>query len=327
MTNFWKEKRVLVTGGAGFIGSHLVEKLADSSATVRVADNFSRGSLPNLGKVSGVEIMSVDLSEMSNCIDACRDIDVVFSLAARVSGIQFNQSHSADMLRINSRISLNTLEAARITNVERFLTISSACVYSRSCSIPTPESEGFLEEPEPTNWGYGWAKRFSEIQAIAYGSQYGMKVGIVRPYNTYGPRDDFSTSEAHVIPALIAKMLRRADSLSVWGSGNQTRSFVYVKDVVRGMMQAAELYPKPDPLNIGSDEEVSIRQLVNLISAVLNKHPHVSFDTTHPDGHERRRPDVSKAAELIGFKADTPLERGLEETVAWARTQLHLLEA
>lgn len=325
MDDFWKGRRVLVTGGAGFIGSHLVDELVKRGAKVRIADNLSRGSLTNLRHHDDeVELQKIDLTEMRHSLDACRDMDVVLSLAARVSGIQFNRTHSGDMFRINTNISMNVLEAARLLDIERLLVVSSACVYPRNSSIPTPESEGFNEDPEPSNWGYGWAKRFSEIQARAYGDQYGMKVGIVRPYNTYGPRDHFDLSEAHVIPALIKRIEDGEEPLKVWGSGDQTRSFIYVKDLIIGILLAIEKHPSPEPINIGSEEEISIRNLVHLIQDKLSAKRRILFDKSKPEGQLRRRPDVEKARKLLGFEARTSIRDGIEETVNWYRRELEL---
>ena len=318
MTSFWAEKRVLVTGGAGFVGSHLVDKLVALKADVTVADNLSRGSDSRLSQsIDRITLKTVDLSNYEMCIDACKNIDVVLNLAARVAGIQFNQTHSADMFRINSRIAMNMLEAGRVADVERFLVVSSACVYPSNSSIPTPESEGFLGDPEQTNWGYGWAKRLSEIQAKAYAEQYGMKIGIVRPYNTYGPRDHFDLGEAHVIPALIRRITDNEDPLNVWGSGKQTRSFIFVEDLVEGLLMSVERYSHAYPINIGSNEEVTIRTLVDLIQTNSKRNQSVIFDTSYPEGQSRRKPDVRKAKNLIGFEATTSINEGLRKTIGW----------
>ena len=316
MANFWDERRVLVTGGSGFIGSHLVERLVNLGAKVRVIDNLCHGSLSNLdGCEKDIEILKHDLSDLDSCISGCRGTNVVLNLAARVSGISFNRTHSGEMFQINSRIGMNMLEAARLTDVERFLVVSSACVYSAESSVPTPESEGFMNDPETTNWGYGWAKRFAEVQAKAYAEQYGMKIGIVRPYNTYGPRDHFSLGEAHVIPALIKKILDGHDPLEVWGSGEQTRSFIYVDDVVSGMLLGIARHPYPDPINIGSVEEVKIKNLVQIIQDATGRKQKVEFNTSQPQGQARRKPDVSKAKKLLGFEASIPIVDGIRKTL------------
>ncbi|TMI32375.1 NAD-dependent epimerase/dehydratase family protein [Candidatus Bathyarchaeota archaeon] len=318
MEGFWNEVRVLVSGGAGFIGSHLVDSLVELGARVRVADNLSRGSQSNLNKsIDKVELVRVDLTDPQSCRNACSDMNVVMGLAAQVGGIQFNQDHQGDMFRLNVQINLNMLEAARIVNVERYLAVSSACVYARETSVPTPETEGFLGHPEKTNFGYGWAKRFVEVQAKAYSSQYGMKIGVVRPYNTYGPRDNFSLEDSHVIPALIRRASDGADPIEVWGSGEQTRSFIYVEDVVEGMLLGISRHPEPDPINIGSSEEISVARLVQIILEKSGRHSSVVFDRTKPEGQVRRKPDVEKAKRLLGFEAKTSLIDGIAKTVRW----------
>jgi GDP-L-fucose synthase len=213
------------------------------------------------------------------------------------------------------------IEAARINAVERFLVVSSACVYPSDAAIPTAETEGFRGEPEPTNGGYGWAKRMAEKLGMYYSQQFGMQVGIVRPYNAYGPRDHFDPKLSHVIPALIKRVLDGENPLQVWGSGNQTRAFLYVEDAARGMINAIENYPKPDPINLGTNEEVSIRELIDMIVNISAVQTEIQFDTNKPDGSPRRNSDNTKAVSLIGFKANTTLKAGLTKTIDWYRKQ------
>ena len=209
------------------------------------------------------------------------------------------------------------IEAARCTNVERFLVVSSACIYPADAKIPTAESEGFLREPEPTNGGYGWAKRMAEKLGMYYSQQYGMKVGIVRPYNAYGPRDHFDPEKSHVIPALIKRVFDGENPLRVWGSGNQTRAFLYVEDFAKGLIDAIDKYPVADPINIGTNEEVSIKDLVEMIVSISGKKINIEFDTLKPDGSPRRNSDNTKAIDKIGFRAQTKLVDGLKKTIDW----------
>lgn len=320
MTNFWKNKKVLVTGGAGFIGSHVVEKLLEKEAKVTVLDNLQNGSLNNLKSVSGKFLfIKGDCTDNVTSEKACAGQSVVMNLAARVGGIEYNRGHQATMMRDNLLIGSIMLEGARKAGVERFLVVSSACVYPRECKVPTPESEGFLDEPEPTNGGYGWAKRMNEKLGMYYAEEFGMKVGIVRPYNCYGLRDHFDSEVSHVIPALIKRVIDGENPIKVWGSGKQTRAFLYVEDLADGMISAIEKYPVPDPINLGTDEEISIKQLIEKIIKLCNGSTKIEFDKTKPDGSPRRNSDNSKAKDKIGFISRTELDEGLLNTIEWYR--------
>ncbi len=320
--DFWRNKRVLVTGGAGFIGSHLVEKLLKRDANVTVLDNFRNGKMKNLELVKNkIKIVNGDIPDIKVARKACKNQEIVLNLAAKVAGIEFNRTHQATMLFKNIPIALTMLDAARLESVERFLVVSSACVYSRNCLIPTPESEGFLDEPEPTNGGYGWAKRMAELLGKYYAEEFGMKIGIVRPYNCYGPRDHFDPKTSHVIPALIKKVFDGENPIRVWGSGKQTRAFLYVDDLAEGMMAAIEKYPTPDPVNLGTNEEVSIKELIEKIVKISGFKTRIIFDTSKPDGSPRRNSDNRKAKEKIGFMAATSLNKGLQKTITWYKNK------
>lgn len=320
MSNFWKNKKVLVTGGAGFIGSHVVEKLVVRGAKVSVMDNLVNGHLNNLAKVKNkVKFINANCANSEEAKKACRNQNIVMNLAAKVGGIEYNRTHQATMFRDNLPIETTMIEAARIAKVERFLVVSSACVYSHDCSIPTPESEGFMDEPEPTNGGYGWAKRMGEKIGEYYAGEFGMKVGIVRPYNCYGPRDHLEPDKSHVIPALIKRVFAGEDPVKVWGSGKQTRAFLYVDDLAEGMILAIQKYPKPDPLNLGTDEEMSIKALIEKIIKLSGKNATVEFDLSKPDGSPRRNSDNTKAKEKLGFKGKISLDEGLKKTIDWYR--------
>ncbi len=318
MDNFWKGKKVLVTGGAGFIGSHVVEKLVDREAKVSIMDNLSGGSLANLTKVKHeIKFLNGDCTVLEIAKKACEGQEIVMNLAAKIGGIEYNRTHQATMFKENLPIETTMIEAARKQKVDRFLVVSSACVYPHDCSIPTPESEGFLDEPEPTNGGYGWAKRMGEKIGEYYSQEFGMKVGAVRPYNCYGPRDHFEPEKSHVIPALIKRVFDRENPVRVWGSGNQTRAFLYVDDLAEGMILAIEKYPKPDPINLGTDEEISVKDLIKKIIELSGIDTKVEFDTSKPDGSPRRNSDNSKAIKKIGFKPTVSLDEGLRKTIDW----------
>lgn len=317
-SNYWSKKRVLVTGGAGFIGSHVTEMLVKNGALVTVLDHITQDKLVNIRSVkSQIKLITGDIGDINVAKASCLKQEIIINMAARVGGIQYNMTHQGSILRENFLIACNMLEGARTAEVGRFLQVSSACVYPRDAIVPTPESEGTRDEPEPTNGGYGWGKRMGELLAKYYTVEFGMKIGIVRPYNCYGPRDHFQNETSHVIPALIKRVFEGEDPLVVWGSGNQTRAFLYVQDLAEGILLAAEKYCTPDPINLGTDEEVSIKELINLILIICNKKRKVIFDNSKPDGSLRRNSDNNKAKEKIGFQAKIKIRQGLKETIKW----------
>lgn len=315
MSNFWIDKKVLVTGGSGFIGSHVSELLVKKGARVTVLDHVKKENIQSIR--SQVKLINGDIDNLQTAVGACQNQDIVINMAARVGGIEYNQAHQGSILRENLLIACNMLEAARIAQVERFMEVSSACVYPSDAKIPTSEEEGFRDEPEPTNGGYGWGKRMGELLGRYYEQQYKMKIGIVRPYNCYGPRDHFDPKVSHVIPALIKRVFDGENPLVIWGSGKQTRAFLYVEDLAEGILLAAEKYCLHDVINLGTDEEVSIKELINMILSIANFKREVIFDTTKPEGSPRRKSDNTKAKNKLGFRPKMKIEEGLRKTVKW----------
>jgi len=316
MGNFWKDKRVLVAGGSGFIGSHLVEKLLPKKAKITVVSKTN--NLQNIAHIKNkLTIIKADLTDKSAAIKAAKNQEIIINLAAKVAGIQYNINHPVEMFSDNVEIAKNLLEAGVKNKVERFLAVSSACVYPRQSTVPTPESDGFLYDPEPTNLGYGWSKRVAELLARFYHLQYGLKIAIARPFNAYGPRDNFNPKFSHVIPGLIKRVFDGENPLVVWGSGKQTRSFIFVQDLAQGLLDALEKYCACDPINIGSDEEITIADLARKIIKISGKKTKIIFDKTRPDGQPRRVGDLKKAKQTIGFQAKTKLDQGLRETIEW----------
>ena len=316
--SFWKDRKILVTGGAGFIGSHLTELLVDEGSKVRVADNLENGSLANLKAcLKKIEFMKGSLNDLSACRKAAKGCQIVMHLAAKVGGVGYNVKHHGTMFHDNVILNTNMMEAAHLEGVKKYLCVSSACVYPRYCTIPTPEEEGFKDDPEPTNFGYGWSKRIAELQARAYLQEFDMQIVVIRPYNSYGPRDHFQLDKAHVIPSLINKIAAREDPLIVWGDGEQTRAFVYVSDLACGMMLAIEKGASGEVFNIGTEEEIKIKDLVRLVVKTFGAKVNVKFDASHLGGQPRRNADISKAKKMLGFSPQVSLEQGLKETIKW----------
>ncbi len=309
-------KKYLVTGGAGFIGSYVAEQLLEKGA--RVAITTHTGNLKNvLHLINQIEIIQADLTKPADALKATEGQAVVFNLASKVAGIQFNVNHPATMFSDNIQIAQNIIQASLKNKVERLMITSSVCVYPRFVTIPTPEAEGFLNDPEPTNLGYGWAKRVEELMVRFYHLEYGMKIALPSPLNTYGPRDDFNPETSHVIPGIIKRVFEGEDPLVVWGSGKQTRSFLFAEDFARGLLEITEKYPEADPVNIGTDEEITIGELAKLIVDIFGKDVKIKFDKTKPDGQPRRNAATQKARQKIGFEARVNLQEGLRKTIAW----------
>lgn len=310
-------------GGTGFVGSHVVELLERGGAIVRAvcrsAAHFDRFLHHLRGRV---EMVEADCRIPEDARRAVRSSEVVLDLAGAVAGIAVNRSRPAWMFANNASLVVPIFEACVAEGVARVLYVSTACVYPADASIPTPEDEGFRGEPEPTNLGYGWAKRLGEVAARLYAAEYGLRIAVVRPYNAYGPRDDFAPATAHVIPGLIRRIEEEDGDLVVWGSGRQTRSFIYVEDLAEGILLAAERADGPLPINLGSAEEITVGELARLIVELAGRPRRVGFDTSKPDGHARRQPDLRRARERLGFVARTPLREGLERTIAHYRVSV-----
>jgi nucleoside-diphosphate-sugar epimerase len=316
---YWRGKRVLVTGGAGFLGSHLVEYLVEDGADVAVVDNLERGRLENLSAVIGdIRFINADLRDPTVCDVVMAGQEVVVNMAAKVTGIQYNINHHGDMFTQNMLICANTLEAARRQGVQRYTCVSTACIYPHDAKVPTPEEEGERGTPEPTNEGYGWAKRMAERQARYYASEYGMEIAICRPFNAYGDRDYYDEATSHVIPALIKKVLDGEGPVVVWGSGEQSRAFVHARDFAKGIQLVTEMYAEADPVNIGHDQETTIRELLEKILEMTGKRPRVVYDTSRPEGYRRRAADTTKLRRVTGgFVPRVSLEEGLAEMIRW----------
>jgi nucleoside-diphosphate-sugar epimerase len=319
MTGYWTGKKVLVTGGAGYIGSYLVEDLLGQGAEVEVADNLETGVRSNLeGTVRPVRLHQTDLREFAACREVVRGKDVVMNLAARAYGVGYSFRHHGDMLTSTLQISLNVLEAARLAGVRRFLTVSTSCVYPDDVPMPTPELDKFTGLPESANEGYGWAKRMAELQAEYFLREHGMEIAIVRPFNAYGGRRyTWKGEKSHVVPMLIHRVLSGEDPLVVWGSGRQKRNFMHVRDMARLMALLTERHADGTPLNLGDEQETSIAELVDVILKVTGRRPRVTFDTSKPEGKLRKCSDGTRLRTLFPeFRPSMTLEEGIREVVS-----------
>jgi GDP-L-fucose synthase len=302
---FWEDKKVLVTGGAGFLGSFIVEKLKEkgvSEENIRIPRS-----------------KDMDLRRWTNCIEVVKDIDIVIHLAAKVGGIGYNQKYPATLFYDNAIMSIQLMEAARQEGVEKFVAIGTICAYPKCTPVPFKEADLWNGYPEETNAPYGLAKKMMLVQSQAYRQQYGFNSIYLLPVNLYGPGDNFDPEQSHVIPALIRKIFDAKeageDYITVWGTGKATREFLYVEDAAEGIILATEKYNKSDPVNLGSGFEISIKALIELIAEIAGFDGEIGWDTNKPDGQPRRCLDVSRAEEEFGFKARVDFREGLERTI------------
>ncbi len=311
--SFWKGKRVLVTGGAGFLGNNVVEQLLSHGAEKN--DIFVPRS------------RDVDFRRWDDCVKAVKDVDMVIHLAAKVGGIGFNRENPATLFYENAIMGIQLMEAARREGANKFVQIGTICAYPKFTPVPFKEEDLWNGYPEETNAPYGLAKKMLLVQAQAYRQQYGFDAIYLLPVNLYGPGDNFDPASSHVIPALIKKFVdaKRAGSrkVEVWGTGKASREFLYVEDAAEGIRLAAERYDGPDPVNLGAGFEITIKDLVAMISGLTGFEGEIIWDATKPDGQPRRMLDVSKAERLFGFKALTPFKAGLEKTVRWYESSSH----
>ena len=305
--SFWTAKRVLVTGGAGFLGSHVVEKLGQrgvASDAIVVPRRKNR-----------------DLRYWDACLAVTTGVDIVLHLAGHVGGIGYNIAYPATLFYDNLMMGVQLMEAARRNGVQKFVTVGTGCAYPKHTPVPFREADFWNGYPEETNAPYAIAKKALLVGGQAYRQQYDFNVIYLLPVNLYGPRDNFDLEGSHVIPALIRKSLkakeRRDEQMVVWGDGSPTREFLYVEDAAEGIVLAAERYNGRDPVNLGGTFEISIKELLGIIARLTGFEGKIVWDTTKPNGQPRRKLDTSRAKQEFGFHAQTPFEDGLQRTIDW----------
>jgi GDP-L-fucose synthase len=304
---FWVGRRVTVTGGKGFLGTHLVRKLKGLGCrNIMIAD------LPEY-----------DLRRKEDILRMCEELrcDIVLHLAAVVGGIGANRENPGKFFYDNAIMGIQLIEYARQFEIEKFVCLGTICAYPKFTPIPFKEEDLWNGYPEETNAPYGLAKKMLLVQLQSYRQQYGFNGIYLLPVNLYGPGDNFNPKSSHVIPALIKKCIdakkEGKDFITIWGTGKASREFIYVEDAAEGILLATELYNEPEPVNLGAGFEINIKDLANLIVELTGFKGKIKWDTSKPDGQPRRMLDTGRAEEKFGFRAKTDLKEGLKRTIKW----------
>lgn len=300
-------KKILVTGGAGFLGSFVVKELV------------SRGV--NKRSITVPLHQDYDLRDWTVVRKLVKGKNIVIHLAANVGGIGLNLAKPGELFYDNAIMGIQLMEASRQAGIQKFVNVGTICSYPKYTPVPFKEDNLWSGYPEETNAPYGLAKKMLIVQGQAYRQQYGFHAINLLQVNLYGPRDNFDLSSSHVIPALIRKVdtakKKNSPSIKIWGTGKATREFLYVEDAAKGIVMATQKYDKSDPINLGSGMEISIKKLIELICRLMDYKGKIVWDKTKPDGQPRRRLDVSKAKKEFGFKAMTDFKTGLKKMIEW----------
>jgi len=305
--NFWSNKRITVTGGAGFLGSFVVEQLQEKGCK----------------EISIPRSKDYDLVDMEAVKRLYRDLqpDMVIHLAARVGGIGANLVNPGKFFYDNLMMGVQMMEVGRQVGIEKFVAIGTICSYPKFTPVPFKEEELWNGYPEETNAPYGLAKKMVLVQSQSYREQYGFNSIFLLPVNLYGPRDNFDLNTSHVIPALIRKFIegiqKDRSEVEVWGTGSPTREFLYAEDAAEGILLAAERYNQSDPINLGAGYEISIKNLALLLAELIGYRGKIIWNSSKPDGQPRRTLDTTKAEKEFGFRGKVKLEDGLMQTINW----------
>jgi GDP-L-fucose synthase len=307
VSDYFKNRCVVVTGGAGFLGSYVIEGLRKRGCKSILVPEIQNYNLVNLD----------DIIRMYDDMKP----DVVIHLAAVVGGIGANRAHPGRFFYENLMMGVQLIEQARIRNIEKFVAIGTVCAYPKFTPVPFKEEDIWNGYPEETNAPYGLAKKMLLVQSQSYRDEYGFNSIFLVPVNLYGPRDNFDPQSSHVIPALIKKCVDAVqngdDRIECWGTGNASREFIYAQDAAEGILLATEHYNSSEPVNIGTGFEITIKDLAEKIADITGFRGQIRWDNANPDGQPRRCLDVSKAQKLFGFKAKTDFDTGLKETIEW----------
>ena len=303
--NYWADKKVVITGGKGFLGTHLVSKIKAKGPKSIFIPEFPK----------------YDLRRYKDCLDVAKKGEVIIHLAANVGGIGYNREFPANLFDDNILMGTFMMMAARDAKVKKFVAMGTICAYPKFTPVPFKEENLWMGYPEETNAPYGLAKKMQLVQAQAYRQQYGFNAIFLLPVNLYGPGDNFNPKSSHVIPALIRKFVEAKKNgdkeVVVWGTGKASREFLYVEDAAEAILLATERYNKADPVNLGAGREIKVKDLAELIKKYTGYKGSIVWDKTKPDGQPRRMLDVSRAKKEFGFTAKTTFETGLKNEIDW----------
>jgi GDP-L-fucose synthase len=307
MVTTLSNKRIVVTGGAGFLGKQVVDQLRQAGAEPE--------------KITVPRSRDQDLRRWENCQAVVKEQDIIIHLAAHVGGIGLNREKPAELFYDNLMMGTQLIHAAQEAGVEKFVCVGTICAYPKFTPVPFKEEDLWNGYPEETNAPYGIAKKALLVQLESYRLQYGLNGIYLLPVNLYGPEDNFDPRSSHVIPALIRKVYeaqQRGDkTLAVWGDGSPTREFLYSTDAARGIVMGTQFYDQSDPINLGTNYEISIKDLVELICELMNFEEEIVWETDQPNGQPRRCLDTSKAKAAFEFTAQIDLRQGLKNTIDW----------